>query len=213
MAVVDILPPEPAAKHVRRAHRGGGSVTDADFVTLRPKPLRDRRFETQNDNRRTASGAKPAAAASPPAALVERVERLLSRLSADMFSAVVAAAFLVVFGLAGGFSLFVGQGNGPVEAPTLDITHVTVTPQEAEGMPVLLINGIVENRGRTGLNLPSIRADLFREGALLSSTLINPPVSQMQSGHSHGFSVRIPHPGGKTPELKLSFAGEDASRS
>src|SRR3546814_8593505 len=79
-------------------------------------------------------------------------------------------------------------------------------------MPSLLINGIVENRGENLLDLPAIRAELVAEDGVLASTFIEPPVVQIEGGHSHGFSARMPHPGGKLPELKLSFAPPDASR-
>ena len=206
MAVIDILPPEPAAKHVRPIHRAGGSVTDANFVTLRSG--------AGADSRRSRHWAAVAIAFIPsPSSVLQRVEQGLSRLSADMFSAAVALVFLLVFGLAGGFSLFVGQDHQSADTKTLDFTHVTLTPQDANGMQVLLVNGIIENRGMTNLPLPAIKAEFVRDGTLLSSALIAPPVVEILGRHSHGFSVRVPHPGGKTPELKLSFASEGASRS
>ncbi len=212
MAVVDILPPEPAAKHVRRIHRAGGSVTDANFVTLRSGAGAEKRFT--NDNRRSRHWAAEAIAFIPSSSsFLQRLEQGLSRLPADMFSAAVALVFLLVFGLTGGFSLFVGQGHQPGNITTLDFTHVTLTPQDANGMQVLLVNGIIENRGMANLPLPSIKAEFVREGTLLSTAVIAPPVVEIQGRHSHGFSARIPHPGGKTPELKLSFASEGASRS
>lgn len=211
MAVVDILPPEPAAKHARRVHRAGGSVTDANFVTLRSGSNSKKRFT--NDNQRSRRTASESAFAPSPISLLQRVEQVLSRFSADMFSAAVALVFLLVFGLTGGFSLFVGQAHRSGNTAMLDFTHVTLTPQDANGMQVLLVNGIIENRGKVNLPLPAIKAEFVREGVLLSTALIAPPVVEIQGQHSHGFSVRIPHPGGKTPELKLSFASEGASRS
>ncbi len=77
-------------------------------------------------------------------------------LSADSFSAVVALVFLLVFGFAGGFSMFLQDGQAS-DARGLDITHVSLTQQDADGMKVLLINGIVENRGSTGLSVPPSR--------------------------------------------------------
>jgi len=41
--------------------------------------------------------------------------------------------------------------------------------------------------------------------------VIEPPVRQMQPGFSHGFSAKLRHPGGKTPEIKLSFVEAGAS--
>jgi hypothetical protein len=214
MSTVDILPPEPAAKHVRRVHLGGGSVTDAAFVTLRPAQPRKPFFPVPDDRRHDSrSGSCIGLPPTFPPDVLERAERVLCRLSADMFSAVVALAFLIVFGLAGGFSPFLGSDGHAQGDQALDISHVTMTPQDANGMRVLLVNGVVENLGAESLQLPFIKADFVREGTLLSSELIEPPVAHIQGGHSYGFSARILHPGGKTPELRLSFADKDASRS
>ncbi|WP_037111053.1 hypothetical protein [Pseudorhizobium marinum] len=213
MAVIDILPPEPVVRHVRRGHPGRGGVVDAEFITV-ARAARDRRFRTETDNRsQSQSDFRRAVTQSPSSTLMERAEKALCRLSADMFSAVVALVFLLVFGLAGGFSLFMGKTNGAVEAPLLDFTHVTLTPQDVNGMRVLLINGIVENRSTDRLQLPAIRADLVTDGHVLATTVVAPPVAGIEGLQSHGFSSRIPHPGGKTPELKLSFATQDASSS
>ena len=134
------------------------------------------------------------------------------RLSADFFAAIVAVLFVIVFGLSGGFSLLPGSADASAGAPGLDLTHVNLTPQDADGMRVLLITGIVENKSVDRLDLPAIHAELVADGSIVASTAIKPPVSRIESGHSHGFSARIPHPGGKMPELKLSFASSDASR-
>jgi hypothetical protein len=214
MAVIDILPPEPVVRHVRRGHPGRGSVVDAEFVTV-ARAARDRRFRTEAGNRSQSQSefrrAAPAAPQDTSSTLMERAEKALCRLSADMFSAIVALVFLLVFGIAGGFSLFVGKTNA--EASLLDFTHVTLTPQDVNGMRVLLINGIVENRSPDRLDLPAIRAELVTDGRILATTVMEPPVTGIEGLQSHGFSSRIPHPGGKTPELKLSFATQDASRS
>lgn len=213
MAVIDILPPEPVVRHVRRSQPGRGSVVDAEFVTV-ARTARDRRFRTEANNRSQSQPEfRRAAPQNPSSTFMERAEKALCRLSADMFSAIVALVFLLVFGMAGGFSLFVGKTNGAVEASLLDFTHVTLTPQDVNGMRVLLINGIVENRSPGRLPLPAIRAELVSGGRVLAATVMEPPVTGIEGLQSHGFSSRIPHPGGKTPELKLSFVTQDASRS
>lgn len=211
MAVIDILPPEPAAKHARRVQRAGGSVVDADFITVGSRSCRAPRFAGKSGTQAPRSAGTPSV--SSPASSLQQVEQSLSRLPADMFSAVVALVFLIVFGLSGGFSFFIGQGGGAAPDHPLDFTHVTLTPQDENGLRVLLINGIIENRGGANLPLPSIRADFVSDGSLLSTAMIEPPVVEIQARHSHGFTARIPHPGGKMPELKLSFAGKGASRS
>jgi len=211
MTVIDILPPEQRSVRVRVAHRAAGNVADASFVTI-PRTVR-RSASTRNQQRRSLrqmgfrslrdwfdlAGAGMAAA-----------ERRLMRLSADFFAAVVAVIFIAVFGLAGGFSLFL-EDAAPAQAPGLDLTHVNLTSQDADGMGALLITGIIKNNGDQRLEVPAVHADLVTEGATVASAVIQPPVATMEGGHSHGFSARIRHPGGKMPELRLSFASPDAS--
>ncbi|MEN3148798.1 hypothetical protein ABCW43_15910 [Neorhizobium sp. IRAMC:178] len=204
---MDILPPEPSARTTRMNPRRG-EVVDAQFVPVRETFRRGPSPRSHNDNR-----SRPAAAVTAPS-FAERtlagIERGLMRLSADFFSAVVAIVFVTVFSLAGGFTfLFAGSATAET-GPTLDITHVTMTPQDANGMRVLLINGIVENRSGDNRAMPQIRADLMSGQTLVATTLISPPVSSIEGGQSRGFSARVPHPGGKLPDLRLSFAERGA---
>ncbi|MGK6313184.1 hypothetical protein [Neorhizobium sp. DT-125] len=205
---MDILPPEAAGRG-RRVFQPRGEVVDAQFVTVREAARRGSSPRFGNDNRRKP--AQPAAAKQPfPERIVAAGERALGRLSADFFSAVVAVVFVLVFGLAGGFSFLFAGSETAKAGPPLDITHVTMTPQDANGMRVLLINGIVENRSGESLAMPSIRAELMSGEALVASTLISPPVSAIAGGQSRGFSARVPHPGGKLPDLRLSLTERGA---
>ncbi|CAN7509588.1 hypothetical protein [Neorhizobium sp. LjRoot104] len=204
---MDILPPEPAAR-TTRVNQRRGEVVDAQFVPVRETFRRGPTPRSHNDNR-----TRPTATVQAPSfaeQTLARIERGLMRLSADFFSAVVAIVFVTVFSLAGGFTfLFAGSATAET-GPTLDITHVTMTPQDANGMRVLLINGIVENRGGDNRAMPQIRADLMSGQALVATTLISPPASSIEGGQSRGFSARVPHPGGKLPDLRLSFAERGA---
>lgn len=141
MTVIDILPPEPRSARRRFSHGATGNVADASFVTVpaasrrsgpvaeRPTPPRPR------STRHVAAQEKPSAGA-----VLAWVERGLMNLSADVFAAIVAALCVAVFGLAGGFALFVSE-SAPAEPPGLDLTHVNLTPQDANGMSLLLIKG------------------------------------------------------------------------
>ncbi|WP_117196142.1 hypothetical protein [Rhizobium terrae] len=204
---MDILPPD-ASGRVQRTRRPRGEVVDAQFVTIGDVSRRAHR-PSHNDNRR-----RPFTTAGVKKSFLERMlaagERALMRLSADFFSAVVAMVFVLVFTVAGGFSfLFSGTQTADV-GQALDITHVTMTPQDANGMRVLLINGIVENRSDARLSMPAIRADLLAGEELLTTTLITPPVAAIAGRQSHGFSARVPQPGGKLPDLRLSFTERGA---
>jgi hypothetical protein len=215
----DILPPEQQAPRPQAAPRRRPDVVDVDFETVPGSTQPTARPHGYgNDNR---VHANPFAArsgrgligepASRVARLVERCEALLSRMSADLFSAVVAFVFVVVFALCGGFSLLSGGAADAHQGPGLDITHVTLTPEA--GGKSLTINGVVENRGTLALGVPAIRAELLVDGAVVADAVIDPPVATMLGTHSHGFSFSIPHPVGKSPRLRLSFATAGASRS
>lgn len=215
-AAYDILPPDAIGSHQLRRTASRAEVVDAHFVTVTGEAMPAAPHRSQNDNRRQPR--RPTVQAAPSKAslfarLTMRVERLLMRMSADFFSAVVAFVFVMVFGLSGGFSLISGMSGDTAEAAGLDITHVTLTPQDADGMKILLINGVVENRARGNLAVPAIRADIMVDGRTVSSMTIAPPVAEMMRDHSHGFSARVPHPGGKNPQLRLSFVETDATRS
>ncbi|MCM2475215.1 hypothetical protein HGO38_17180 [Rhizobium sp. CG5] len=216
---LDLLPPE---RHYKPLPRNGfpvaSDVTDADFITVRDLPRRDFGAERSNDNRRKPSAFTTAAKAGPlPDRMVIRMlaafERLLGRLSERSFTSLVALLSVTAFVLAGGITVVNGRSAPVPEPRALDITHVSLTPQDANGMQVLLINAIVENRSGSRHPVPQVRADLFADGLLIASTLIAVPVGEIEAGHSRGISAKLRHPGGKIPQLKLSFAEADASRS
>lgn len=204
---LDLLMPDAPLRQTWRT-RTSNDILDAEFVTIKETPFRD----YGNDNRHRAyQQAKPPQSVSALSALrslVDWIDRKLSSLSVDGYSAIVAAAVVGVFFISGGFTMLMHQ-NSARAAPVdpLAITHISVTPQDAGGMDVLVINGIVENNGRTSQQVPTIRADLFAsKGEKVASMLIEPPVTEMEAGVSHGFSAKLRHPGGKNPEIKLSFA-------
>lgn len=203
---LDLLMPETPLRQTWRT-RNGDDIVDAEFVTIKETPFRD----YGNDNRHKAyqqNESKPVSALSALRSFIDWVDRKLSGLSVDGYSAIVAAAVVGVFFLSGGFTVMM-QEKSTTAAPIspLGISHITVTPQDAGGMEVLVINGIVENNGGEVETIPAIRADLFAaKGEKVASMLIEPPVTEIEPGLSHGFSAKLRHPGGKTPEIKLSFA-------
>lgn len=209
---IDILPPEDGnAKviHFRRPNE----VVDAHFEPVRNPSVRRAAARSRDGSaadRRPAPKAEPKSAATIVATVTDAIERRLLRLSPDAFLALVAAISVAVFTMFGGLSLINGSGDAAVSGPALDITHVTMTPQDANGMRVLLINGIVENRTEGRLAMPSIRAELMSGEAVVASTLITTETTQIGGRESYGFSARVPHPGGKLPDLRLSLADRGA---
>jgi len=207
---VDLLPPERAYRPVPRAGFPlANDVSDAKFVTVND-PVGALRSRIQDElNRRPSSKANqfwPSAVEGAYQQLAQ-LEARLGTLSERSFTSLVAAVVLIVFLTAGGFCLFGSNQPAPM-GRALDISHVSLTPQMADGMPVLLVNAIVENRAAVVQRLPDIRADLYLDGRLAASTLIAPPAEEIGSGQSRGVVAKLRHPGGKKPELKLSFATE-----
>lgn len=206
----DLLLPEQPTRRAPRSGPAANDVVDAEYVTVKETPARG----YGNDNRQRRYQQR-VASVSPFVAHMRRIETYLGKLSVDAYSALVALSVIVVFGISGGFTLVSGA-PAPVNEQynPLGISHVTVTPQDADGMEVLSINGIVENHGGDVLVVPNIRADLLSEsGQLVASVVINPPVDEIIGGQSHGFTTKLRHPGGKIPRVKLSFMETGVSGS
>ncbi|WP_163875799.1 hypothetical protein [Rhizobium laguerreae] len=200
----DFLPPEPANRQYRSARPA--DISDAEFVTLGKVRPREFNARTYNDNRKRMAATH---AAPPPrmpamaASVLQTVESWLQRASMRSFAALVLALVVLVFGLAGGFSGLSGEQAS--SGASLHFTHVTVTPRDANGMRVLVINGIIENESGTTQTVHPIRADLVTDERLTASIVINPPADVIYGGQSRGFSARVQHAGGKVPEVRLSF--------
>ncbi|MGR9177704.1 hypothetical protein ACU8OR_19415 [Rhizobium leguminosarum] len=197
----DFLPPEPANRQYRSARPA--DISDAEFVTLGNVRPREFNARSYNDNRKRMAAAQPALMPAMAASVLRTVESWLQRASMRSFAALVFALVVLVFGLAGGFSGF--SGERATSGAPLHFTHVTVTPRDANGMRVLVINGIIENESGTTQTVHPIRADLVTDERLTASIVINPPADVIYSGQSRGFSARVQHAGGKMPEVRLSF--------
>jgi len=200
----DFLPPEPIKREARRAR--SADVADAEFVVINN---RSQAFDARsfNGNRRrppAPSMLRPTSPRTSMESFVRAGEAWLQQASVRTFAALVVALSVLVFGLVGGFSGLSESDAAPAEAP-LHFSHVTITPREANGMQVLLINGIIDNQSGTTQVVRPIRANFFAGEELTASIVINPPVDVIYAGQSRGFSTRVQYTGGKMPEVRLSF--------
>ncbi len=202
----DFLPPEPAKRDQRQSR--AADIADAEFVVIGKQRAPEFNNQGFNDNSRRASAAA-AARPSPlrllASSLAEAGEAWLQQASAKRFTVLVVALCVLVFGLSGGFS-GLPTSNAAVDLQPLHFTHVTTTPRDANGMRVLLINGIIDNASGTTQVVRPIRANLYADDDLVASVVINPPVDVIYGGESRGFSTRVRYPSGKMPEVRLSFA-------
>lgn len=203
----DFLPPDKAARQPRAGARPA-DISDAEFVVIGGRAqAQGFNAKSFNDNRRQAFAAKkaePSRAFAAAAGVARGVEEHLQQASFKSFAALVFLVFLLVFGLSGGFSGLQADDQAATGSP-LHFTHVTLTPRDANGMRILMINGILENESGTTQTVRPIRADLVSDGRLTASIVINPQVDVIYGGESRGFSARVQHSGGKMPEVRLSF--------
>ncbi|MFT4184779.1 MAG: hypothetical protein QM636_22990 [Rhizobium sp.] len=216
--VYDLIPPERGSR-ARPAYRAErtADIVDAEFVTVIPgrangghgkdgrgkaahnTDFRGGGFREGGQPRRVRGGALVSAIAG-----LRLVEAWLQQASRRSFVALIAALAILVFGLAGGFS---GLSGTPAQATSepLQFSHVTLTPRDENGLRVLTVNGIIENQTGATLSVPLVRADLVSGEHLLASIVVDPPVDRIGPHESRGFSTRLQHPGGKTPDIRLSF--------
>ncbi len=201
----DFLPPEPAARQIRHRQRPA-DVADAEFVVIgqRGQSFNARSFNDARKRAATGKSSTPPTAVSKTAAFLKDAEEWLQQASLKSFAALVFMLFILVFGLAGGFS-GLSPDDTAASASPIHFTHVTVTPRDANGMRILVINGIIENDSGTTQTVGPIRADLMTDDRLAASIVINPPAKVIYGGESRGFSARVQHSGGKMPEVRLSF--------
>lgn len=213
-ATIDLLPPERPARGPRTSpgRTPVADVTDAQFVTVAKNVRTAGAKSWCNDNHNNRppipASRKRSFSSAVAGRVVGGIEGVLGRLSDRNFAFLVALVFGAVFTTAG--LLASPERNLPIRAAALDITHVTLTPQDANGMQVLLVNAIIENRGPEQRPMPRVRADLLSGGQVVASTFIDSPIGSIGAGESRGLAARLRHPGGKLPELRLSFADEDA---
>jgi hypothetical protein len=206
--IYDLLPPERGlGSGLSRRFGPKPDVVDAEFVTVIPG--RTKNASTSNTGDRLSRAGQQSRPA-PKGALLHALtglrvaERWLQQASRRSFVALIVALAVLVFGLAGGFS---GLSGTPAQATSepLQFSHVTLTPRDENGMRVLTVNGIIENETGATLSVPPVRADIFSGTQLLTSVVVNPPVNRIGPHESRGFSTRLQHPGGKMPDVRLSF--------
>ncbi|AVA23181.1 hypothetical protein ACXHXG_19240 [Rhizobium sp. LEGMi198b] len=206
--IYDLLPPERAlGSGLSRRFGPKPDVVDAEFVTVIPSRIRTASGSNARDGAfRPSQSPRPAPKGAFLHALtgLRLAEGWLQQASRRSFVALIVALAILVFGLAGGFS---GLSGTPAQATSepLQFSHVTLTPRDENGMRVLTVNGIIENETGATLSVPPVRADIFSGGQLLTSVVVNPPVNRIGPHESRGFSTRLQHPGGKMPDVRLSF--------
>ncbi|MGG6894183.1 MULTISPECIES: hypothetical protein [Rhizobium] len=206
--VYDLIPPERGSG-AGQPHRfvPKPDIVDAEFVTVSGARGRAASGVNMRYGGRAASRSQPATrrnAFSRILSVLRGVEQVLQQASRRSFVALIVSLAILIFGLSGGFS---GLSGAPVAtaAEPLQFSHVTLTPRDENGLRVLRLNGIIENVSGATLSVPQVRANLFAGDQLVRSIVVDTPIDRLGPHESRGFSTRLQHPGGKTPDVRLSF--------
>lgn len=182
-------------------------IVDAEFVTV--SAARGRAASGVNMSYGGYNQSRPQPVArkttlSRILTVLRVTEEVLQQASRRSFVALIISLAILIFGLSGGFSGLSGASAEATSDP-LQFSHVTLTPRDENGLPVLRLNGIIANASGATLSVPQVRADLFAGGQLVRSIVVDTPVDRLGPHESRGFSTRLQHPGGKTPDVRLSF--------
>lgn len=93
-------------------------------------------------------------------------------------------------------------------APVLRIRNISSVSQLVEGVPVLMIKGVVHNPSDVPARVPDIRIavhDIYREGARVR--MVKAPAELLAPGASFPFEARMERPP-KVRRLEIGFAGD-----
>ena len=175
---------------------------DAEFEVLRV-PLKGY-YRTVNDNRRpTTVPSRGNWALALLKSAVGLAERLLRQLSGRNFSALVAGCFAFVF-----LAVWLFGGSGPEigaePSAGIAITDVSRSIVDSNGLRVIEITGFARNNSREALATPRLVARLSDDAGAepLAFFKLSEPV--LSAGESIPFSLRLPHPGGKVPNVSVT---------
>ncbi|MDQ0321627.1 hypothetical protein QO002_003765 [Pararhizobium capsulatum DSM 1112] len=212
---MDFLPPEHAARTQAKPVARRADIVDVEFETV-GFPSRRPSHPIFNNNR-GASASRPAEKHPSDemgvgslliailAEAMAHVERLLRLASPGAFVALVAGLCAVVFLVVG----FIGGSAGAT--PGLVISDVTTRIGDANGMKVISVYGVVENRTNELQSVPVIQIDVDTEGRRKTAARVLSGATMLAPGESRPFAARVPHVGGKLPDVQVSFSKPDAS--
>lgn len=204
---MDLLPPERATRSRPFPTTRRPDVVDAEFETV---PARRPSHRVFNDNRASFSPRPPLTAREEQisvggllvAMLAEaaaHLERLLGRVSPAGFAGLVASLCGVAFLLVTFVSADAAKPGG------LAIADVSTRLGDANGMRVVSVYGTVENHTDELQTVPVIEINIVADGRSKTAARILSGASILAPGESRPFAARLPHAGGKLPEVTVSF--------
>jgi len=206
-ARMDLLPPDRPQRSARATSAPRATdIIDADFETVAANSRRNV-YPVFNDNhcraapRQQARVAAESRAATALLWAVNHLERLLQTASPKAFAVLVTCLCAPVFLLFAGLS----HQQPAVASPALAINSVTTALSDANGMKVVSVYGAVENLSDAPKAVPMIQVDVIAGGQKRTASRIFSGETALAPGESRPFSARLPHAGGKLPDVTVSF--------
>ena len=207
-ARMDLLPPDRPQRSARTTSAPRATdIIDADFETVAANSRRNV-YPVFNDNhcraapRRQARVVAESRAASALLWGVNHLERLLQTASPKAFAVLVTCLCAPVFLLFAGLS---HHQPAVASSPALAISGVTTGLSDANGMKIVSVSGAVENQSDAPKAVPMIQVDVIAGGQKRTASRIFPGEAVLAPGESRPFSARLPHAGGKLPDVTVSF--------
>lgn len=197
--VFDVLPPEPMMRRTVASTRRPMLVEDAVFEVIAPERPR-REFNDNPTPRQPVRQIEPARLLAVAGVFViNQLEHILSRLSPQAFVTLITSLFLVVFWLFGGFSALAG-GQAVAPLKPFAVERVFVDEQDANGMKLLAVGGVLVNQSGRTLDVPAL-AVKSASGELIGTIL--PTTGRIEAGASVNFAARLKLTGGKSGEISI----------
>ena len=197
--VFDVLPPEPAMRRPTASASRPMLVEDAVFEVIATERPR-REFNDNPTPRRQSRRIEPARLlAIAGVFVINGLEHMLSRLSVQAFVTLITSLFLVVFWLFGGFAALASGGASQPMKP-FAVERVFIDEQDANGMKLLAVGGVLVNRSDRTLDVPALSV-MSESGELIGT--IPPDEGRIEAGASVNFAARLKLAGGKSGEISI----------
>ncbi len=201
----DFIPPQVSRQPARVIHKSHvAEIEDADFVVIGKVQPNDRHYsQVRNDNHcatpRAIGNADPflIKLGSFAYALENALQKLPFKLFAGFVAGSVLLAFLAAY-LSGGHPAAITSPGGVV------ISDISASFSDSNGLRVLEIRGMATNANGQNRPAPRMIATYWQDSGRAEKTSFALPVEEMLSGVAIPFTLRVPQPRGKLPNVTVS---------
>lgn len=153
----DFLLPEPVRRKRLERNAAPVDIEDAVFEVINTRPSSHGRLNDNPPRRRPASSELLPLTTRIAVGAIAIVERQLLKLSAPAFSTLLVSAFFLVFWACGGFGALSSARMAPTNAASFLVSETSLATEDANGMKILSVTGILTNRSSATRMPPTLR--------------------------------------------------------